>query len=131
MSVLEALVASGAESQKPVEAHLVFGNVDWDADSLSRYARDLGLIVDHPVGRLDVEGKSMIFLHGDDMRAMDRALAEQPDYICHGHSHQMRDEKVGTTRLINPGALSRATVYTVALLDTQTDSLGFHEIQKA
>jgi predicted phosphodiesterase len=47
------------------------------------------------------------------------------DYLLHGHSHLTRDERVGRTRIINPGALHRAREKTVALLDTATDALKF------
>lgn len=110
---------------EPIEAHVVFGNVDWDADSMTRYARSLGIAVDHPVGRLDCDGRRLVFLHGHDSAAMARELAAEPAYLCHGHSHRTRDERVGPTRVINPGALFRASEYTVALLDTDADRLTF------
>lgn len=130
MSVLDALVAARPGSENPIEVHLVFGNVDWDWQALSRYAQELGLVVDHPVGNLKFGDRSMIFMHGHDMAAMNRALAAQPSYICHGHSHEMRDDRVGPTRLINPGALFRAKSYTVAMLDTDSDELRFIEVGK-
>jgi len=130
MSVLDALVAAPPGSEKPIEVHLVFGNVDWDWQALSRYAQELGLVVDHPVGNLEFGDQSMIFMHGHDMAAMNRALTAQPSYICHGHSHEMRDDRVGPTRLINPGALFRAKTYTVAMLDTDSDELKFMEVGK-
>jgi uncharacterized protein len=113
------------ESGEPLEAHVVFGNVDWDADSMARYARSSGIAVDHPVGRLDCNGRQLVFLHGHDGAAMSRELAAEPAYLCHGHSHRTRDERVGKTRVINPGALFRASEYTVALLDTEADRLTF------
>jgi putative phosphoesterase len=130
MSVLDALVCARPGDTKPVEAHLVFGNVDWDWEALARYASELGLIVDHPVGNLTFGDQSMIFMHGHDHAAMNRAVSAQPTYICHGHSHEMRDDRMGPTRFINPGALFRATSYTVALLDTDTDDLRFMDVPK-
>ncbi|HIA72082.1 MAG TPA: YfcE family phosphodiesterase, partial [Phycisphaerales bacterium] len=50
------------------------------------------------------------------------------DVIVHGHTHEKRDEMVNNTRCINPGALHHAPVYTVAVLDTSSDSLTFHEL---
>ncbi len=108
--------------------HLVFGNCDWDSDSLARYAQSLGIGVEHPVGRLEVDGRVIIYQHGDRTSAMDQALAEQVDYLCHGHSHRQRDERSGSTRVINPGALFRAADYSVALLDVANDRLTFLEV---
>jgi predicted phosphodiesterase len=57
---------------------------------------------------------------------MRRALESQSfDYLLHGHTHVKRDERVGRTRVINPGALHRAREKTVAVLDTATDMLTF------
>jgi hypothetical protein len=40
----------------------------------------------------------------------------------------MRDERFGRTRIINPGALFRASEKTVALLDTEADQLDYLRI---
>ncbi|NJL32014.1 MAG: metallophosphoesterase family protein [Phycisphaerales bacterium] len=105
MEVLDALLVEApgqAARGQTLPAHLVFGNVDWDHASMTRYARHLGLHVDHPVGELVLDGKRLRFMHGDDPLAMSKALADQVDYLCHGHSHRMRDETQGSTRIINP-----------------------------
>jgi predicted phosphodiesterase len=47
------------------------------------------------------------------------------DYILHGHTHQPDDYHLGTMRIINPGALHRVRIKTVALLDLATDELEF------
>jgi putative phosphoesterase len=124
----------GNADNKPIEVRLVFGNVDWDRDSMAQYATGLGLTVADPVGHfpLDAAGKrKLIFLHGDDALAMTAALAANPAYLCHGHSHRPRDERSGATRIINPGALFRAQSYTVAVLDTDTDTLKFLPVEEA
>ena len=48
--------------------------------------------------------------------------------VVYGHTHEKRDEVVHNTRCINPGALHRAPVYTVAVLDTEDDTLTFYEL---
>jgi hypothetical protein len=40
-----------------------------------------------------------------------------------------RDERVGKTRLINPGALHRTPQRSVAVLDTATDGLHFLKVE--
>jgi predicted phosphodiesterase len=58
-----------------------------------------------------------------------RALGTQgADYVLHGHTHVTRDERIGKTRIINPGALCRAAKKTVATLDLAADVLTFHDL---
>jgi len=62
--------------------------------------------------------------HGHDPRLLGELIADcQFPYVCHGHTHRLRDERVGDVRIINPGALHRAKMHTVAVLDTDTDVL--------
>jgi len=129
VDVIDALIEQIDEAGDLDPAvHAVFGNCDWDAEALARYAEALGIAVDHPVGRLEVDGKTLVFQHGHQEAAMDQALAEGVDYLCHGHTHRKRDERVGPTRVINPGALFRAADYTVAVLDVGRDALTFHTV---
>lgn len=107
---------------------LVFGNCDWDLSSLTRYARNLEIIVDHPMGRLEIEGKHIAFTHGHLGQLMEEALNDGVDYLLHGHTHELSDTKVGATRVINPGALFRASRYTCALLDPRANALTIIEI---
>ncbi len=108
-----------------VPARLVFGNSDWDLGPLQRYANTLGIQVDHPVGRLQLDPGELVFCHGHQAQVMTQALAQDVRYLCHGHTHQASDSRSGSTRIINPGALCRAHRYTVAVLDTQADQLTF------
>ena len=111
-----------------VEAHVVFGNCDYDEATLTRYAQGLGLVVDHPLGKLalaDSHGGHLYFCHGHRGADMQAALGAQPRYVCHGHTHLMTDQRRGPTRIINPGALHRAARHTVALLEPEHDELTF------
>lgn len=132
VQVLDALaVPDPRDADRILDAHVVFGNTDDDWPALANYARTLGITVDHPVGCLTLEpdatgrAGALTFLHGDDELAMREAMRSQPRYLCHGHTHQKRDQRIGPTRVINPGALTRASRYTVALLETTGDSLQF------
>jgi hypothetical protein len=109
-----------------VPSAFVFGNTDWDVGGLQRYARDLNITCLAAAGNLELGGKLFHIEHGDDARTMRRALDAQTfDYLLHGHTHVKRDECVGKTRVINPGALHRAREKTVAVLDAETDLLKF------
>ena len=121
---LDALALEpGGNGQLHPSVHLVFGNCDWPLQVLADYARNLGITVDHPAGRLHLAGKQIAFTHGHIEAELRQALADGVDYLFHGHTHEIRDERVGDTRVINPGALFRAREHTVALLDLPQDRL--------
>jgi len=91
----------------------------------------MGVVVDHPIGRVSVAGKTIAFTHGHLPALIHEAIDERVDFLLHGHSHQVRDEVVGATRVVNPGALFRAARYTVALLDPVANEVTWIEIPKA
>lgn len=105
-----------------LDAHVVFGNCD-PARTLGRYARDIGLRVHHPMGRMEADGHSLAFTHGDDPDLMQAAVDEGAHFLLHGHTHVRSDSRLGGTRVINPGALHRANPFTVALLVPATGEL--------
>ena len=110
-------------------AAFVWGNCDWDRAALQRHADQIGVPCYGAVGDLELAGKRIAILHGDDPRQLDRILkAQAHDYLLHGHTHVRRDDRVGRTRVINPGALHRAAEKTAALLDLQTDHLEYLKI---
>ena len=135
---VDALVGAGADllihlgdvgtdavidAMVPHTSRIVFGNCDSNADALADHARAAGVIVDHPMGRLEVAGRRIAFTHGHLPRLLQTALAERVDYLLYGHSHQLADDREGGTRLINPGALFRAARYTAVVLDPARDRL--------
>ena len=111
-------------------SHLVLGNCDFPPEPLIRYAANLGVQVDHPMGMLQIDGKTIAFTHGHLEQLVQQALARGVDYLLHGHSHEVRDERIGSTRVINPGALFRAARYTAATLDPAADRLQLLTIQR-
>ena len=107
----------------------VFGNCDWDRESLRRHAQIVGVMCHGAFGDIELSGKRIAVLHGDDPGLKRKILTEQQhDYLLQGHTHMREDVMVGRTRLINPGALHRANPRTVALLDLADCSLEFIEI---
>ena len=112
-----------------LRAAFVWGNNDWDRPALQRYAQRLGVACHGDLADLILDDKRLAVIHGDDLRLRQRLLAaQQYDYLLLGHTHVRADERVGRTRVINPGALHRAREKTVALLDTAADSLTFLSI---
>ena len=127
IDVLDALAVAGADGQQ-LPVHVVFGNVDWDHDRLGRYAESIGLQVNHPIGYLPFEGGEVGFTHGHDQGLIHEAIDRSVAYLCHGHTHRQRDERIAGIRMINPGALFRAREYSAAILRPETDELTFLRI---
>jgi len=127
--VIDALVVAPLDGSTPIQTHQVFGNTDYDTQSLGRYAAGLGIHVDHPVGQLDLGDRQLAFMHGHDLNAMNNAIDNRAAYLCFGHTHETMDQQRGSTRMINPGALCRAKTYTVALLDTDADHVTFYPVE--
>jgi putative phosphoesterase len=104
----------------------VWGNTDWDRLPLQRYATSLGVNCYGSMADLELGGKRFAVIHGDDFALKKKLLADQHyDYLLQGHTHLRQDERIGRTRIINPGALYRAREKSVALLDPETDELRF------
>jgi putative phosphoesterase len=110
-------------------ARVVFGNCD-DERRLASYAELVGLRVDHPAGEIEADGKRIVFTHGHLEAPASQALSAGVDYLLHGHTHLLRDERVGRTRVINPGALHRAARYTAVRLDPAADRLEVVEVDR-
>lgn len=126
--VLDALAVVFPEGHpfagRRVPAHVVFGNCDYQPGPLIDYGETLGLTIDHPEGLLEIAGKSVVFTHGHLGAVMDRAIHDGCDFLLHGHTHLAADAVVRETRVINPGALTRARPLSAAVLD-----LGSGELQ--
>jgi predicted phosphodiesterase len=79
---------------------------------------------------LDLDGKTVLVFHGHE-RGFARAVRSAgADYVLCGHTHRADDVRVGRTRVINPGALSRARPPSVAVLDTAVDDLTFYALEQ-
>jgi len=112
------------------KACFVWGNCDWDRLGLERYAKSIEIDCFGAFGELELDGKKIALIHGDDPVLKRRLLSEQQhDYLFQGHTHVAQDLRVGRMRIINPGALHRANPKTVALLDTAADLLEFLPIK--
>ncbi|MFM7052894.1 MAG: YfcE family phosphodiesterase [Planctomycetota bacterium] len=97
-------------------ATVVFGNCD-DERSLARYASFLGIEVVHPSAVIEVKSVRVGITHGHLEHEYRDLFDRNIDVLLHGHTHEIRDERVGATRVMNPGALHRADRPTVMLLD--------------
>ena len=109
--------------------HFVWGNTDAPDAALRAYLSTVGL-PDPPAPplRLRLAGKTIHVFHGHEPAFAGAIRRPQAEYILHGHTHLCRDERLGPTRIINPGAVYRANPPTVATLDLVTDTVAFHKL---
>ena len=102
-------------------AAFVWGNNDDPGEpGVSDYAASLGVTCLGESGVVEAGGLRLGVAHGDRPALLRRLVAGGVDALCVGHSHEPLDGRTrdGRTRLVNPGALYRASVKSVALLDT-------------
>jgi putative phosphoesterase len=107
--------------------HFVYGNCDHDHSGIRRAVIDAGMTLHEPFGNLELDGKKIAFMHGDDVRLFQRVeQSGEFDYLFYGHTHKAAEHWTGKTRVINPGALHRARPKTILILDVaagETESL--------
>ncbi len=101
--------------------HAVAGNVDHDPTCLARAATRAGCTFHGRFADLQLAGRRIAIVHGDDPTPLRTAIESQLfDLVCHGHTHVARQSKHGKTLVLNPGALYRATPHTLATVDLST-----------
>ncbi|NLE84648.1 MAG: metallophosphoesterase family protein [Chloroflexi bacterium] len=106
--------------------YVVYGNGDYGPDVSERLEwlgtenqSDNNLV-------LDFDGKKIFVAHGHDVAGLNRAISSGLyDYVFHGHTHRCRGEKVGNSRVINPGSLGGKKVgaRSFVILDLKNDKL--------
>lgn len=98
--------------------HFVLGNVDGDEEHLGEAIRAAGHTLHGRFGSLELEGRRIAFLHGDDERLLRQTLTSGAyDLVCQGHTHHAEQRQFGSTLLLNPGAIHRANPHSVAVVD--------------
>ncbi len=107
----------------------VWGNCDQADGAMRAYLRRVGLAWPEAPLRLTIDGKQIAVCHGHEFGF--QSLLDDPslDYVFHGHTHVMKDSRTGASRVINPGALYRASPHSVAVLDLESDDLTFFEVE--
>jgi uncharacterized protein len=102
---------------RPWPTHFVYGNVD-DRRLLGPAIAAAGQTFHEAFGSLELAGRRIAFLHGDDTPLLRQTIAGgQYDLVCHGHTHVARQFHQGATLVLNPGALYRATPHSIALVE--------------
>lgn len=105
---------------------IVEGNIDYGPDAIRAAAQVLDPPIDYAERHeLKLDGLRIGLLHGDDATRLESMVASGAfDLVCHGHTHDFRDEVLGGddgagTRVVNPGALHRTETQSVCLYDTK------------
>lgn len=107
----------------------VYGNCDWNEGGLEAAMESIRATNHGRWGHLEIEGTKLAFLHGDDERWMQELIdLKIYQFVFHGHTHTARDEVIGSTRVINPGALHRARRKSIVVLDLPTGEALSYEV---
>jgi hypothetical protein len=105
-----------------IPSHFVFGNWDLRPSRLKSAIAEIGGLWHDEIGRLEVAGKRLAWVHGHIPGQRQRLeTSGEFDFLFYGHSHKHEVHRAGRTTVINPGALHRAKTKTVALVDLTTD----------
>ena len=101
--------------------HFVLGNMDNDGELLRLAVEETGNHFYGWFGSIELSGRRIAFLHGHDAKKLEQELESSNwDLLCYGHTHVASVQTYGSTLLLNPGAftkVSRPTVAVVALPD--------------
>ncbi|MGE0756247.1 MAG: YfcE family phosphodiesterase [Pirellulaceae bacterium] len=97
--------------------HFVLGNVDRPAEEFERAVVAANLTFHGRFGNLELAGRRIAWLHGDDPRRWKEVTSGgQWDLVCYGHTHQALERFEGATHVLNPGAVYRAKPHSVAVV---------------
>ncbi|RUL86852.1 metallophosphoesterase family protein [Tautonia sociabilis] len=121
--VVHVVAASG------LPCRYVLGNNDFDLEAVERAIAATGDLLLGWSAEFELGGRRLAVTHGHLSGEFRRLVRTAPDYLLFGHTHQRLDERDGPTRVINPGALHRARIWTVALLDLDSDVVQFHPVR--
>ncbi len=115
---------------KGIHTKVVKGNCDGEIDHLKSVLEEIKGEYLGEVGKLDLLGKKILIYHGGNQEKLQKFIDPQEyDYILTGHTHKTRDEKIGKTRVINPGAHYYGCENKIVLLDLEKDNAEFIELK--
>ena len=109
--------------------HFVFGNCD-DPNELRPAISAARQTCCERYGQLELAGRKIALLHSDDARLFHQVTrSNEFDLVCYGHSHLKKEERIGKTLVLNPGALFRAQPKGFALVDLTDMRVTFISIE--
>lgn len=118
------------EQFKELPFRAVFGNCDGPRSLFQQKAQELRLQPLAEELEIEIEGAQIYVTHGTQQSIIEEMIeAQLYDYIFHGHTHIQRDERYGRTRVINPGALYRAKIYSYVTIDISNDKVTYLQVR--
>ncbi|REJ67366.1 MAG: YfcE family phosphodiesterase [Planctomycetota bacterium] len=103
---------------EPWPTQFVLGNVDYHEEPLARAIEQTGQTFCGRFGTLELAGRRIAFLHGDDTRRLGETIESgEWDLVCSGHTHVAAVEQYGRTLALNPGAIYRANPHSIAVVE--------------
>jgi uncharacterized protein len=113
-----------------IKMYGVYGNNDGERDGL---LQTLGKIMELTPDFYELELAEKQFLvvhHLPETLIQSLAASQRFDYIVKGHLHEKRNDKMGKTRIINPGEACGYLTGTasIAILNTETDKIAYYDI---
>lgn len=100
-----------------LQTHFVHGNMD-DPVRLREVITDPEHRLHDRFGELEIEGRRVAFLHGDDVKLLRHTIhSGHWDLVCHGHTHAFSSGFEGRTLVLNPGALARTGRPSLAVVE--------------
>ena len=113
-----------------VKMKFVKGNCDGDIVMETERILEIGGEYLGELAEFEVEGKKIAAIHGNNSSKLGELIkSNKYDYVFHGHTHKTRDERVGSTRVLNPGAHYFGGENTVVLLDLKRDTAEFVKLK--
>ena len=103
---------------------LAQGNVDDAASIRARIAERKSPVTYGELHEIALDGLRFGLLHGDDAGRLAGMINSGAfDVVVHGHTHKYRNQMVGETRVLNPGAIHRTDAPSVCILDTESNTV--------
>jgi predicted phosphodiesterase len=76
-------------------------------------------------------GKRIAAIHGHNTHLLQTIIENGHfDYVFHGHTHRRRDDEIGGTRVINPGAIGGAfrSSRSFCILNLENNDLNYYPV---
>lgn len=120
---------AAVETLRRLDVHWVFGNCDLDHELLRQTMIRNGHTCHGLLGSLETGEHRVGFTHGHRSQLLETMVADRRHrYVCHGHTHVIRDETVDGVRVLCPGALANAQPLSMLVLDTGSGAAEWVEL---
>lgn len=112
------------------QVDFVYGNMDRQRRALDEAVATLARASIDEVQMLHLAGQRVAVIHGHQEEQLSRLVGGDYSYVFHGHTHSRRDETIGRTRVINPGALggTRREPRSVCVVDLSERQVEFLKV---